>query len=61
MKQGNSTKSSKTSKIAAHPELRDEDFAWLGEIHQVLSPYWSARSGYREGDLKEPEEPETTH
>jgi|GEM_PF-2078608 len=27
--------------------LVTEDFSWLGEIHKVLSPYWSARSGYQ--------------
>ena len=29
--------------------LRSEDFKWLAEIHNVLSPYWSARSGYQAG------------
>jgi hypothetical protein len=29
-----------------HALLRQEDFMWLAEINKVLSPYWSARSGY---------------
>jgi hypothetical protein len=33
-----------------HTLLQQEDFRWLSELHDVLSPYWSARLEYREGD-----------
>jgi hypothetical protein len=26
-----------------HTLLQQEDFQWLGELHDALSPYWSAR------------------
>jgi len=30
-----------------HTLLEQEDFRWLGELRDVLSPYWSARQTYR--------------
>jgi len=53
MKRDQSNKQGKTSKASNHSELRNEEFEWLGEIHAVLSPYWSARSGYRDGDSRD--------
>ncbi|HVO32715.1 MAG TPA: hypothetical protein VMU17_02300 [Elusimicrobiota bacterium] len=35
-----------TPMIDEHDLFKTEDFQWLREIHSVLSPYWSARSGY---------------
>lgn len=29
-----------------HELLQQEDFRWLAEFRQVLSPYWSARLEY---------------
>jgi hypothetical protein len=26
-----------------HEQLEQEDFRWLGDIRNVLSPYWSSR------------------
>ena len=30
---------------------RQEDFGWIDNIENVLSPYWAARTGYRGPDV----------
>jgi hypothetical protein len=36
-----------------HTLLQQEDFRWLGELHEMLSPYWSARLTSRAQEDKE--------
>jgi hypothetical protein len=36
-----------------HTLLKQEDFRWLGELQEMLSPYWSARLAYRTPEDKE--------
>jgi hypothetical protein len=43
----NTRKKGKTQRPYA--ELRNEDFGWLADLHQTLSPFWTARLGYQEG------------
>jgi hypothetical protein len=48
MKQPTPKKTAKPKKQREEQEiLQAEDFQWLAEIHSVLSPFWSARSGYQ--------------
>jgi len=41
----NKTKNSQDA--SQNDQMKTDDFEWLYEIHTVLSPFWSARSGYQ--------------
>jgi len=48
MAQKNSTvKKQQKESADEHTLLQQEDFRWLNDLHDVLSPYWSARLEYR--------------
>jgi len=46
MKQSTAKRQTK-ARLAEQEQLLTEDFRWMGEVHKVLSPFWSARTGYQ--------------